>query len=234
MTETTDDTIDWEAYWATADEEKRKQASPSAHHAADVLPSFVERYDAPPGVADVGCGAGVTTFAAAERLPETVVGYDTAASVIEQNREHAEQKNIENVRFEEATLPAFDPDRKFGVVFSYFTLQYVREVERALENLYAAVAPGGALVCNYMNRAAREFCLVAAEDPHAHTDQAFVFDPDQYEERFAALLDGDSVLSRERIFETLGTWPRSAFVVADRPDVRWAWHHAPLVYVPKP
>lgn len=233
MTKTHDGTIDWGRYWTEADDEKRSEASPSGHHAADVLCEFVERFDAPEGVADVGCGAGATTFTAAERLSEPVVGYDTAASVVERNRERAEQESVENVHFEEATLPAFAPDDEFGVVFSYFTLQYVRDVERALSNLYAAVAPGGALVFNYMNRAAREFCLVAADDPHAHTDRPFVFDPDQYEERFAALLDGDSVLSRERIYEVLGAWPRSAFAVADRPDVRWAWHHAPLVYVPK-
>lgn len=234
MTKTTDNgTIDWNRYWTKADEEKRAEASPSAHHAASVFPEFVERISAPEGVADVGCGSGVTTFAAADQLSETVVGYDTATAVIEQNRKRAEREDIENVRFEEATLPAFDPDHEFGVVFSYFTLQYVRDVEQALQNLYAAVAPGGVLVFNYMNRAAREFCLVAADDPHAHTDRPFVFDPDQYTERFAALLDGDSVLSRERIDETLGVWPRSAFTVADRPDIQWAWHHAPLVYVPK-
>ncbi|WP_049902121.1 class I SAM-dependent methyltransferase [Halococcus agarilyticus] len=229
----TGDAFDWDAYWTDADEEKREEASPSSHHAADVLPEFVDRFDAPPGVADVGCGAGVTTFTAADRLAETVVGYDTAAPVVERNRDRAEREGVENVRFEQATLPTFDPDREFGIVFSYFTLQYVRDVERTLENLYAAVAPGGALVCNYMNRAARDFCLVAADDPHANVDHPFVFDPDQYTERFGALLDGDSVLSRERIYETLGTWPRSAFTIADRPDVRWAWHHAPLVYVPK-
>ncbi|PSQ50223.1 class I SAM-dependent methyltransferase [Halobacteriales archaeon SW_12_67_38] len=225
--------FDWDTYWADADEERREEASPSAHHAAEVLPEFVERFDAPAGVADVGCGAGVTTFAAADRLSETVVGYDTAAPVVERNRERAEREGVENVPFEQATLPAFAPDREFGVVFAYFTLQYVRDVEQALENLYAAVAPGGALVFNYMNRAARDFCSIAADDPHANADHPFVFDPDEYTERFGALLDGDSVLSRERIYETLGTWPRSAFTVADRPDVRWAWHHAPLVYVPK-
>ena len=226
-------TIDWDTYWADADEEKQAEASPSAHHAADVLCEFVKRYDAPAGVADVGCGTGSTTFAVGARLSEPIVGYDTAASVIKQNRERGEREGIKNVRFEEATLPVFDPEQQFGVVFSYFTLQYVREIEQALENLYAAVAPGGALIFNYMNRAAHDFCLVAADDPHAHVDHPFVFDPDQYTERFAAFLDGDSVLSRERIYEKLGTWPRSTFIVADRPDVQWAWHHAPLVYVPK-
>lgn len=229
----TDGTIDWDGYWVDADEAKRAEASPSAHHAADTLVDFVERADPPAGVADVGCGDGAATFVAAERLDDDVVGYDTAVPALERNRERAADRGLENVRFAEATLPAFDPDREFGVVFCYFTLQYVRDVETALERLYDAVAPGGVLLCNYMNRAARDDCLEAAEDPHANEDHPFVFDPEAFTQRFAALLDGDSVLSRERIYETLGAWPRNAFTVAERPDVRWAWHHAPLVYVPK-
>jgi hypothetical protein len=31
----------------------------------------------------------------------------------------------------------------------------------------------------------------------------------------------------------LGTWPQSVWRRVDKPDVRWAWRHHPLVYVPK-
>ncbi|WP_255198245.1 class I SAM-dependent methyltransferase [Halorarius litoreus] len=228
-----DGTIDWDRYYEDADDEKRAEASPSAHHAGDVLAEFVAATDAA-RVADVGCGTGAATFTVAEAHPDTtVVGYDAAESVLEENRERARERDVENVRFEHAVLPAFAPDEPFDVVFSYFTLQYVRDVARALTNLYAAVAPGGHLVCNYLNEAGRAYCLEAADDPHANTDRAFVFDPDQYTERFAALLDGDSVLSAERIEHVLGVEPRSAFEVVDRPDTQWAWHHAPLVCVGK-
>ena len=212
-----DGTIDWDDYWDDADEEQRAEASPSAHHAGAVLADFVAAIDAE-RVADVGCGAGAATFAVSEAHPEAaVVGYDAAEAVLEENRRRARERGVENVRFERAVLPAFDPEEPFDVVFSYFTLQYVRDVEQALANLYDAVAPGGALVCNYLNEEGRAYCLEAAADPHANADHGFVFDPDQFTERFAALLDGDSVLS-----------------VVERPDTRWAWHHAPLVYVPKP
>ncbi len=230
----TEGTLDWDAYWSNPTEEERERASPSAHHAAETLCAFIADA-APPGpIADVGCGDGATAFAVAERFPEReVVGFDTAESVLADSRARAAEAELENLSFEQATLPAFDPAEEFAVVFSYFTLQYVRAVESALDSLYGAVASDGVLLFNYMNRAAREFCQVAAEDPHAHADRPFVFDPDRYRERFAALLDGDSVLSRERIYETLGVWPREVFTVVDAPDVRWAWHHAPLVYVPK-
>jgi SAM-dependent methyltransferase len=229
-----DGTIDWDHYWDDADDQKRAEASPSAQHAGEVLADFVAATGRDGAVADVGCGAGAAVFDVAERHPDTtIVGYDAAEAVLEENRERAREVGAENVHFERAVLPAFDPDRSFDVVFSYFTLQYVRDVERALQSLYDAVAPGGALVCNYLNEDGRAYCLEAAEDPHEHTDHAFVFDPDEYRERFAALLDGDSVLSPERIETALGVEPRSVFSVVDRPDKRWAWHHAPLVYVPK-
>ncbi|WP_255151681.1 class I SAM-dependent methyltransferase [Halorarius halobius] len=235
MTDTDyDGTIDWDDYWDDADDQERGEASPAAHHAGGVLADFVAETGAD-SVADVGCGAGAATFAVAEAHPEvSVVGYDAAPPVLAENRERAREAGVNNARFEEATLPAFDPDRQFDVVFSYFTLQYVRDVERALRNLYAAVEPGGALLFNYLNEAGREYCLESAEDPEANADRAFVFDPEQYTDRFEALLDGDSVLSEARIEATLGVEPRDAFEVVERPDVQWAWHHAPLVYVPKP
>ena len=90
-----EDTFDWDAYWTDISDEKCEEASPSAHHAADVLCEFVDRFDAPSGVADVGCGAGVTTFAAADRLAEPVVGYDTATPVVERNRDRAARHGLD-------------------------------------------------------------------------------------------------------------------------------------------
>lgn len=230
-----DGTIDWDDYWRDADEQMRAEASPSAQHAAGVLADFVEATGGADAVADVGCGTGAATFAVADRHPETtVVGYDAAGPVLAENRERAREEGVDNVRFDRAVLPAFDPGRQFDVVFSYFTLQYVRDVERALRSLYDAVAPGGALAFNYLNEGGRAYCLESADDPHANADRAFVFDPDRYTERFRALLDGDSVLTETRIESTLGAEPRDVYSVVDRPDKRWAWHHAPLVFVPKP
>ena len=227
--------FDWEAYWATAGDDEYEESTPSENHVADVMCAFVAGTDADGPIADVGCGPGAATFALAERFPDReVVGYDTAETVLAENRERAGDRELSNLSFERATLPEFDPGREFAVVACQFTIQYVHDVERALQNLYAVVAPGGALVFNYMNRAARDFLRVAADDPHAHTDRAFVFDPDSYTDRFAPLLDGDSVLSPERIDDALGVWPRDVYTVVDRPDIRWAWHHIPHVYVPKP
>lgn len=235
MTDTTaTGTIDWNSYWAAADDDDREAATPSDHHATDVVARFLDATGVPDAFADVGCGTGRVAFDVAERHPgTTVVGYDAGQPVLAENRDRARDEGIENVEFERTVLPEFDTDREFDVVFSYFTLCYVADVEQALQNLYEAVAPGGYLVFNYQNRLARAHWQRMADDPETYLDEDSAFDPDRFEERFRLLLDGENLLSYDRIHEALGTWPQSVWSVVERPDVRWAWRHHPLVYVPK-
>jgi len=58
-------------------------------------------------------------------------------------------------------------------------------------------------------------------------------DPDRFEERFSLVLDRESILSYSQIRDALGTWPRSFWEVTEKPEQRWTWDHAPLVWVPK-
>jgi len=228
------DTIDWHDFWTEADEDDRGDAGPSAHHATDAVAKFLAETGVPDAFADVGCGPGHVAFEVAERFTDTdVVGYDAAEPVLAENRERAAERGVDNVAFEHTVLPEFDPDREFGVVFSYFTLCYVADVERTLQALYDAVAPGGSLVFNYQNRLARAHWQRMADDPDEFLGEDSQFDADRFEDRFRLLLDGESLLSYERIHDALGTWPQSVWSVVDKPDVRWAWRHHPLVYVPK-
>jgi len=235
LTDTTSTgTIDWNEYWSEADDEDRESATPSAHHASDVVARFLDATGPPESLADVGCGTGHVAFDVAERYPEAaVVGYDASESVLAENRNRAHEEGLANLGFERAVLPEFDPDREFDVVFSYFTLCYVADVEQALQHLYDAVAPGGYLVCNYQNRLAQDHWQRMADDPDTYLDEESSFDPERFEERFRLLLEGDNLLSYDRIHDALGTWPQSVWSVVEKPDIRWAWRHHPLVYVPK-
>jgi len=233
MTDATPDTIDWHSFWTDADEGDRADAAPSAHHATDAVVDFLAETGRPDAVADVGCGPGHVALAVAEQYPEAdVVGYDAAEPVLAENRERARDRSAD-VDFERAVLPEFDPDREFDLVFSYFTLCYVREVEQALRAMYDAVAPGGCLVFNYQNRLARAHWQRMADNPEEFLGEDSQFDADRFEQRFRLLLDGENLLSYDRIHDALGTWPRSVWSVIDKPDTRWAWRHHPLVFVPK-
>ncbi|MFB6139495.1 MAG: trans-aconitate 2-methyltransferase [Halosimplex sp.] len=231
---TADDTIDWHRFWTDADDGDRADAAPSAHHATDAMAEFVAGTGPHDAFADVGCGPGDVAFEVAEQFPETdLVGYDAADPVLAENRQRARDRGVGNVAFERAVLPDFAPDRAFDVVFSYFTLCYVKAVEDALRAMYDAVAPGGYLVFNYQNRLARAHWQRMADDPDEYLGEDSQFDADRFEDRFSLLLDGENLLSYERIHDALGTWPQSVWSVIDRPDTRWAWRHHPLVYVPK-
>jgi trans-aconitate methyltransferase len=173
-------------------------------------------------------------FDVAERHPETdVVGYDAADPLLEPNRERAAEAGHENVAFERARLPVFDPNRQFEVVSAFYTLVYVAGVERALWNLYAAVEPGGSLVFTYHNRMGRAHYRTVAEDPHEHLGEDSPFDPERYGERFQLLIDGENLLSHDRIEATLGTRPRSVWSVVGDEHRYAAWRHNPFVFVPK-
>lgn len=227
-------TIDWNEYWKGADDETARERNPSTHHALDVLPSFLEQRGVPETFADVGCGGGQLVCEIAEQYPDTtVVGYDAARPVIESNRERVSEMDLENVEFEQAVLPDFHPDQQYDVVFSYFTLCYVEDVEGALETMYDAVAPGGCLLFNYQNTLAQSHWQQMADGPDELFEQAPEFEAGRFERRFELLLDGENLLSYDRIHDILGTWPQSVWSVVDKPDIEWTWRHHPLVYVPK-
>jgi len=125
-------------------------ASPSTRHVPELLADFVAEKGVPDAFASVGCGSGPVAFDAAERRPGTsVVGYNAAESILAENRRRARESELENLEFEKAVLPEFEPDREFDLVLCCGTLCYVSESTRVLRSLYGAVAPGGHLVVGY-------------------------------------------------------------------------------------
>lgn len=233
MTDTTaDGTIDWNRFWHEADDADRDSATPSTHHVRGLLGDFFTEKGVPDSFADVGCGPGVVTFHVATHYPEMiVVGYDAAESILAENCQRASEDDIENVHFDSTTLPDFDPDRQFDLVLCFGTLTYVAESERALQHLYEAVAPGGHLVVGYINRYGQAHYRRLVTSPEKHPNPEF--DPERFAERFRLMLDGESTLSYRQIHDALGTWPRSFWEFTEQPAEPWAWHHAPLVWVPK-
>ncbi|SDR15445.1 class I SAM-dependent methyltransferase [Natronobacterium texcoconense] len=229
------DTIDWDEYWDGADEEVREDTGPSAILALEPCVEFIETMlpDGPDAYADVGCGPGDLAFEVSTHYPDaTVVGYDSAVAVLEENRERAREVDSD-VTFEQAVLPEFDPDRQFDIVSCLFTLGYVADIERALETLYEAVKPGGYLIVHYYNRFAQAHYSSIAESPDEYLDEDSAWNPETFADRFELVVEGENLLSYERIHDVLGTWPQSLFSVADDAEPYPAHRYEPLVYVPK-
>lgn len=200
-------TINWDEYWEEwaegATEEYR--ASVSGGHVERVT-CFLEDVGIPDNAAFVGCGPGSLAVEVAKTYPTMqVFGFDASKSVIERNRETYE--DVPNIMFEQAALPSFNVDQQFDFVFCYATLHYVREIERAIENLYVHVLPDGHLVFNYPNDAYR--------DNHRDVEG-------QLRERLQLAVNGQNLLSQERIAELLDADTRDFWEVidADGPFVR--------------
>ncbi|WP_211334027.1 class I SAM-dependent methyltransferase [Halopiger aswanensis] len=139
-----------------------------------------------------------------------------------------------DVTFERAVLPEFDPDRQFDVVSSFYTLCYVADVERALQNLFDAVVPGGYLLITYHNEYAQSIFESIAESPTDYLDETSAWDPDHFAERFELVIGGENLLSYRRIRDVLGSWPQSVWSVAENAERYDAWRQNPFVFVPKP
>ncbi|ELZ43185.1 trans-aconitate methyltransferase [Halorubrum coriense DSM 10284] len=233
--ETYTDTINWDEYWEGADESRREDTSPSEDLVLKPLVEFINTKlsEHPDAYADVGCGPGDLVFEVAERYSDTTaVGYDSAEAVLVENRGHAREAGL-NAEFNQAVLPTFDPEQQFDIVSCLFTLCYVRDIERALVNLYDAVKSGGYLVIHYHNRFAQAHYSSIAESPSEYLDEDAVWNPETFAERFKLVIQGRNLLSYERIHEILGTWPQSLFSVVDEAGRYPAHRYEPLVYVPK-
>jgi len=216
--ETHEATINWDRFWADAEGDRRDSAHVGQYGKAALLERFFEAVGDPDSFASVGCGPAAVPLALAERTDADIYGFDAAPSAVEQARQRARERGVASeTTVSVASLPGLDPGRKFDVVYCHATLHYVADVERALRALAGATAPGGHLVFNYPNRLSR-----ARYDADLESDEA--------RERFRLVLDGENLLSYDRIRSLLGSEPRSYWSAVDAPDEPWTGRQNPCVY----
>ncbi|WP_156722161.1 class I SAM-dependent methyltransferase [Streptomyces apocyni] len=96
-------------------------------------------------ILDIGCGPGTITADLASLVPGgQVTGVDTAADILVQARQVADERGLENVEFGTADVHALDyPDGSFDVVHAHQVLQHVGDPVRALTEMRRVTAPGG-------------------------------------------------------------------------------------------
>lgn len=220
MNEETTDHIDWDVFWLDADEDRKNMAATGQYGKAEELEQFFVERLYPGTVGSFGCGPADCERSIAVRHPD--IGfycYDTAASVIEQNRQETDLANLE---FRVETLPEIETKRQFDIVYCFATLFYVAEIEAAVENLYARVRQGGYLLFDYLNRLSPAGFRRVIDHPGNDTEW--------FQRRYALVLDRENLLSYERIHDLLGRWPQSYAAIVDGAAGARA---APQVVVPK-
>lgn len=210
-------TIDWNHHWRKTERDELTEMQRAGKRMATRLETYFETL--PQSIADVGCGPAFTLFELASRQPAVdCVGFDTAESIVRENRSLADWQGLENVTFRTATLPAFDCPQSFHCLTCIATLHYVADIEAAIENLFAAVEPGGTLIFNYPNR---------------NTRNMYLNDVEVDSERFELVLNGENLLTYHDIRTLLNRQPRSFWKAVDVENWESVGRTNPCVVVEK-
>ncbi len=100
--------------------------------------------DAPgaaPAILDLGCGPGNSTAVLAAVFPGAeLTGLDSSPDMIE-----AARKGGLNAEWLVADASAWEPNRRYDLVFSNAVLQWIPEQAALLKKMWAALAPGGVM-----------------------------------------------------------------------------------------
>lgn len=118
-------------------------------------------------VLDVGCGAGDTTFLAADLVGEAgeVVGVDRAPRAIARARDRAHDQSLRNVSFVEGDPAAMAFEGQFDAVVGRYVLMFQPDPALLLRKVARHVGPGGCLVFHELEwEGARSYPPVPAFD----------------------------------------------------------------------
>jgi ubiquinone/menaquinone biosynthesis C-methylase UbiE len=163
-------------------------------------------------VLDVATGTGVAAFIAAERVGRDgeVVATDLAQKMVDQAQERARQRGVSNMAFErmDAEELSFE-DESFDVVMCVLGLMYPADPQRAIEEMYRVLKPGGRAAACVWGR--RDRCgwaeIFPITDAHVESDVCPMFFqlglPNALSYAFESA--GFSEISDERMEVTL-TW----------------------------
>ena len=98
-------------------------------------------------VLDVGCGPGALTIETARRvLPGRVVGLDVNGEMLAAARQASPPGALPNLTFLQGNILDGGWDAEFDLVGAARVLQWIRDVDRALAAMVAAVRAGGLVV----------------------------------------------------------------------------------------
>ena len=128
------------------DDVRRKFFQSGERHVDLLLSVIADAFgDVPTGRAlDFGCGVGRITHGLAKRF-DSVVGLDISPGMLEEAGRNAAASGLANVSYRSSLDADALAAQSYDLVHSYIVLQHipVRTGEPIIENLVAAVAPGG-------------------------------------------------------------------------------------------
>ena len=141
--------------WDRAVEDYDRYFVPVLRHCSE---RCVELIDLKPGerVLDVATGPGVAAFMAADKVgPDgVVVATDIAEKMVDAAREEAGRRGVSNMEFERVDAEDLSyPDESFDAVLCVLGLMFTADPQRAIDQIYRVLRPGGrAAVCVWGRR----------------------------------------------------------------------------------
>lgn len=127
-------------------------------------------FPAKPGmmVLDVGCGTGNFSIKLAKKGCK-VVGIDISEEMLDIAREKVRQQGL-NIRFYQ--MDVYDlqfPDEHFDAIFSMAAFEFVRQPEKALEEMFRVAKQGAPVLVSTINRDSRWGELYLSEEFQKNT-----------------------------------------------------------------
>lgn len=112
-------------------------------HAGFLLPHLRSGME----VLDCGCGPGTITVGLAQRVaPGLVTGIDQSEAQCEVATAHAQEEGVENVRFQAASIYSLPFSAgQFDAVFVHAVFEHLGEPQRATQELFRVLRPGGVI-----------------------------------------------------------------------------------------
>ncbi|MEP3332134.1 class I SAM-dependent methyltransferase [Sedimentitalea sp.] len=115
-------------------------------------------------VADLGCGFGWASRWFRDQGAASVLGLDLSRNMIERAKDSTKDAGID---YRISDLETFElPETAFDLVYSALTFHYVRDFERVIRIIHAALVPGGNLVFTIEHP-----IFMAAPHPHWTLDE---------------------------------------------------------------
>lgn len=95
---------------------------------------------------EFGCGTGTTAIYHAPFVKH-IYATDTSANMLEIARSKMEEKGIDNITFEQATIESIEiPDQSYDVVLGLSVLHLLKDREASILKVYRMLKPGGVFI----------------------------------------------------------------------------------------
>ena len=128
-------------------------------HIIPLLKDMVPRLEQGLRVLDIGCGKGRVLMHMASRYPKSLcIGYDLSVEALQEARDEAAGRNLENVRFIQLDLTRFDQQGEADVydfVTAFDAIHDQAAPQKVLNGIYKTLKPGGTFLMQDIRASSR-------------------------------------------------------------------------------